>query len=383
MSPRWQAFFLAGFILLADAAGQPQTSGDALPELADKVVGLLGPVREAEVSLRNLTSAPAAGIRPARAAFERELKRAGLILTGSAATRVLVTISESLDSRIWTAEILRSDRRDVVMVSRKRPPAADQAGSSLPAEIRRRLVLEQSDPILDVAMAGDDLLVLSPTSLSVSRRSSQGWETKQEVPLPESYAQSRDLRGRLVPRQGGFTAYLPGLTCDAGMDPTLHASCGAGEPDWPLGLGNVKLAPGRNFFTRGTLPPFFSLAAVQAEDARWICAGVDGRVRVLDGDLQQIGSLDGFGSDVAALSNPCGPGAALIASLPPSAPGRCALRAFEVSSGQAVPLSPALELPGTLTALWPSESSAAVVAVTRNTRNGNHAAYQLFLSCGR
>jgi hypothetical protein len=59
------------------------------------------------------------------------------------------------------------------------------------------------------------------------------------------------------------------------------------------------------------------------------------------------------------------------------------LQAFEVSTGTDSPASEPLLLPGSVTALWPSESPDQVTLVVHNSQTGMYEASRISLACAQ
>jgi hypothetical protein len=133
----------------------------------------------------------------------------------------------------------------------------------------------------------------------------------------------RDPRGRLVIGDTGLQAFLPGATCRGPAQP-LQLSCDASAGEFLHEGVPVHFNPGRN-----TLSP-----AVR-DDAVTMCPG---KMLVADGD------------DSVVLVN-----------------------------GEAH-LSEPVDLGGPITALWPSAGGA--LAVARNSKTKQYAAYSLSVDCG-
>jgi hypothetical protein len=70
----------------------------------------------------------------------------------------------------------------------------------------------------------------------------------------------------------------------------------------------------------------------------------------------------------------------VLATLP-GAGERDGIQAFTIVNRAPLPVTPILEFPGAITALW--VSGGATVAVTRNSVTGKYEAYLLTVACGR
>jgi hypothetical protein len=319
-----------------------------------------------------------------RRAFERELRNGGarLVEGSGAGAQVDVTLSENLESYVWVAEIHYGDKHDVLMVTAARQPEAVNRDNRELMAVEKKLLLEREEPILDIAHLEIDLLVLGRTELSLYRRQHQGWELHHSLSLTTSRIWPRDMRGRLELRNGFLQIYLPGAACTGTLQPEFRLECKEGEGQWPLEFGQAKFIAGRNFFVKKNLPPFFSVAGVEEQgNALWIFAGVDGRAHLHNAALDPVATFEGWGSDIASVATACGSGNQVLVTGPSDSSARNTVQVFEIMNRQAVAVSSPLELPGPVTALWPTSSGGEVVAVTRDLKTGRHAAFRLEISC--
>jgi len=329
------------------------------------------------LTVRNLSALSAADTAEIRRVFESELKTAP-----PPAAEVQLTISENLAQFLLVAEIHRQGDRQVLLESWPRTPAlsADAPKGQPPrVALEKKLVWEQDLPILDVAQAGDALLVLDATRVLMVR----GAE-RQSAPIPATRPWPRDLRGRLTVGDTALTAYLPGVICRGSTAPQLALVCRDSQDPWLLAPGAIALfAPDRNLFSghldvepggARDLPPFYS--AAPAGDA-WVFAAVDGRAHVYTRAWESAGVIDQWGSDIAAIQSPCG--ARVVATRPTGLTEPDAIQAYDFAVPP-TPAGPALEFSGPITALWSAGNSAT--AVSRDLQTGRYAAFILAPHCG-
>ena len=295
---------------------------------------------------------------------------------GGESVAVTVTLSENIQSYLWVAQI----QQDVVMVSVPRPPAP--AAPAPHVTIQKKLLWEQDQPILDAGMSGSILLVLDPAGVSLYSERQFLRSFPIARPLP------RDARGRLIIDRDSFRAFLPGVVCSGSI---TAMTCADSTAPWPLdGAGAADLAPGRNYFTEPRLPPFFSTATLAG---RRLVAGVDGRARIYDGTLREIGQVSGWGSDIAAVESGCSGERVALASRPADATDPDAIQAYDITPvGRTVlpsavqpaeAISDPVPFPGPVTALWPSTAPNQALAIARNLETGRYAAYSLAITCDR
>ncbi|MGC9948943.1 MAG: hypothetical protein ABSF64_21455 [Bryobacteraceae bacterium] len=333
------------------------------------------------LTVKNLSALDSAEIRRV---LESELKAAA-----QPTAEVQLTISENLTEFLLVAEIRRNGERQVLLESWPRLPAAPAAApedSRTRVTLEKKLLWEQDLPILDVAQTpaaqtAAALLVLDATRVLLVRGAD-----RQSVPIPSTHPWPRDPRGRLLVSDTAFTAYLPGTICRGSTQPQLSLACQDSPEPWLLAPGALALfAPDRNLFLGHIdiapggprdLPPFYS--AAPAGDA-WIFAATDGRAHVYTAAaLEAAGTIDHWGSDIAAIQTACG---ARILATRPAAPGDPdAIQPYELVNNAPNPAGPALEFPGPVTALWSAGNTAT--AVSRDLQTGRYAAFSLAPTCG-
>jgi hypothetical protein len=189
------------------------------------------------------------------------------------------------------------------------------------------------------------------------------------------------LRGRLKIEDDSFQAFLPGTICSGKTSP-LTMSCEQAQIPWPTEIGNVSLVPGRNYFVKPDLPPFYSVAGADEQGSQyWIFAGVDGQARLYDPAFLEVGLIGAWGSDIASIGSDCGDKKQVLATLPAGSDGAGVVQAFEMASRQPVALSPPVSFPGPVTVLWLAGEKNRVLAVTHNLKLERYEAYHLSVAC--
>jgi hypothetical protein len=290
------------------------------------------------------------------------------------------------------AEVQRGADRQVLL-SDWTPPPMTVTAASTSVSLTRRLLWQQARPILAVA------LLLNPRGLLILDSGGVTFisgNTPQTVPVQPPRAWPRDLRGRLSVGGSAFQASLPGMLCRGCVQPALGMECHSSDEPWPIDsagtlAGLATYASERNYFTgrlvtsggaaRG-LPPFFSAGRLErSAETLWLLAGLDGRTRLYDSGFQVAGAVENWGSDLAVVSSTCGAGRQVLATRPTQSGSPDAVQAFEISGHDAVPVSPAIEFPGPVTALWSAASGGATV-VSLDPATGLYAAFSLAIACG-
>ena len=345
---------------------------DSVSELARRIAAALGPREAVALTVRNASSLAAAEVAAVRRELESQLRARGFTLASDAPAMVAVTLAENWQGGVWIAEIRHGDKREVAMVSLTRPR---ERTAATPMGIDKQLILEQPDPILDAVALENLLIVLEPAEVVFYARKDARWERRQAIALPQR-VWPRDLRGRLAVEGDTLQAFLPGLACKGKTQPEPALQCEESDAPWPAG---APLAKGRNYFEPEKLPPFYSAARVGDYS---LAAGTDNRTQWFDNATAASGSFGGWGSDIAAVETGCGRGRQVLATRPGDANETDAVQAFELAGRQPVAVSPALEFSGPVTAMWAS-GPASAVAIARDLKTGQYAAFRISLTCSR
>ena len=375
--------FLLGLVVYPSSFPQ-NAAGAPLRELARKILAAAGPLEEFSLSFRDLSSATTSEVTESKRALEEELRASGVRITEKpdGAAKLVVTLSENLTDRLWVAEIQRGSARGVVMVTRQRAPSVSRQEADSQLTIQKKLIIEQERPILDVLLLDKEMVVLDPEQVSLYRRKEESWELRQAFSIPGQ--RLLDSRGRLYAESGSAVAYLPEVRCTLGLGPGAVLDCGDSPLSLPLEIGPVEFAKGRNYFAHRALPPFYTMASSgEGGGVLWVLAGIDGRTHLFDKSLSPIGSFTGWGSDVAGIETGCGSGRQVLVTTRSDTAEQDAVQAFEIRGRHAVAVSPALDFPGPITALWTGDQKNLALAVCRNLRTGLYAALHLSVVCGR
>uniref|UniRef100_Q01NK0 Uncharacterized protein n=1 Tax=Solibacter usitatus (strain Ellin6076) TaxID=234267 RepID=Q01NK0_SOLUE len=386
----WLAVLSALLVLLPRDARAADDLGGAVRELARKTVSLVGRGEPVSLTWRNVSSLGAAEFNQARAAFDSALREAGGRGSDIAAVaEAHFTISENQTQILIVEEIRKGEDRQVWIAGWKRSAAATAPAGGI--SLDKKLVWEQEEQILDAVAVPDGVLVLSPSKITLRVRGAT-----QTQPITMSRPWPRDLRGHIRASGGGFKAALPGASCSGSIEPVLTVECHPNDEPWTLDAGarGVMLAnftAGRNYFDgrivppsggRKTLPAFFSAAPIDEGGKQyWLFALAGGKTQITDGVFEPAGSVAGWGSDLAGTEARCGGGSQVLATRAGDAREPDTLRAFTFSSRTPQALTPPLDLPGPVTALWSAGGNAAI-AVVRDLSSGRYAAYAITVNCG-
>jgi hypothetical protein len=356
---------------------------NAARELADKIMSTMEPSEEIGFSFQSFAPLGPKEIAAARQAIENELRARGLKFSkdSQTAAKIKVTLSESIQQFIWVAEIRRGQSNSLVMTTRAR---TTEKGNALQITIQTKPIYEQNDPILDIKLVGDDLLVLDSQRLALFRRQNDRWELARSAPLKNPHPFPRDIRGRLFDAGDAIQVRLPGFSCSGSIKPAFDLNCSQDESPWTFGFGGISPTLSKNYFVQENMPAFYSAAPVDDDGAELLAiAGIDGRTYLLDKASAKTGAINGWGSDIAAIASGCGTRRQILAALSTDPMERGVVQAFEIAHRKAVATSSAVEFPGPITALWPEPSQKAVMVVSRDIKTGRYAASYLSISCNR
>jgi hypothetical protein len=318
-----------------------------------------------------------------------------------AAASVEISLSQNLESYVWVAEV-RQNASDstVVMVSAPRTDSPNFAREAAPLMIRKVPLWSQALRILDVAVLEQGaslshIAVLDPEKIAIYRLADGRWHQEQALAVTHDHPWPRDLRGRLVVQSDHLLdAYLPGVFCQSSGTAPLSLSCHGSDDPWPLSgqfaLGGFFTA-NRNFFT-GVLSPgigkqtstakFYSAAPIPRRNyTLWLFVSIDGLVHMLDG-LTDLPVRLAWGTDLASVKSACASGWQLLAT-GGGDNSTDSVQAYEFPDRDPVPVSPAVDFPGGITALWTESAGTTALAVAHNTETGNYEAYRLAVVCGQ
>jgi hypothetical protein len=414
---------LSIFILWLAIAGHAVDWSEPEQQLARKIVAVTGPGAVA-LMVENRSSFGRRDNEIIQNGLRSALEGLGLRFVNAeqAAATVTISLSESLTSYVWVAEIRQGSGAVAVMVSAPRPEGSIAAHDSVPLSLRKAPLWSQRDAILDVAVLEESdtpthIAVLDGERVTLYRL--QGGKTQQEQALEIVHARPwpRDLRGRLVAdRDHLLDVYLPGVICRSTAAVPLSLNCRESDDPWPLvptglrdgsspvfptaGVSSVSktippvgafFASTRNFFTGvltpvigkvTTVPKFYSAAWLPRERyTLWLFAATDGQVHEVDGVSDQTARL-GWGSDLTSVRTSCGAGWQVLATS--SGEGKeDAVRAYEFPDRDPIAVSNSIDFAGAVTALWTEAKGDTAIVVVRNSRTGNYEAYRLALACSQ
>jgi hypothetical protein len=236
-----RALLKALILLLIPAAASCDQLDDSVRLLAGKVSQHLTGNEAAHVTARNISSLPAGELSRAEAALARALQRRG---AATNTIEVALTLSENLKGYLLIAEVRRSDTPAVEMA----PFHSDPPPAPVLLPISRRLLWTQSEPILDLAIAADTMLVLEPSSIASYERRENAWTKLESVSIEAPPL--RDPRARMEIAGPDLYLFFPGMTCRGTIRP-LTLNCEPVNSDFMLNGAPVRFTPGRNTIEGG------------------------------------------------------------------------------------------------------------------------------------
>lgn len=385
----------------AQAVQVPGPWSQPAAELATQIADILGP-GQAQVTIRNLSTIQASEIPSIRKLIEQDLKAHGVIASGAeSANAIRVTLSENERERLWVAEVVEGSDAHVAMVhvdASMVPVSMASARMVLRSERIAGLTsriggIVRNDPILAASEVNGHFLVMYPDRISIFSSTAGAWAEANTIAMDTKLA--RDPRGVLLANAdgGGFTAYTPGTQCigsyslplaGASADSGWSVRCHASDDPWPVyQSGDASSATplkafynsARDYFTGVVtpgigvdLPPFYAAGMIPraAGGAALLISGIDGNVQLIEnGAMRSVAGTRDWGSDFAVMRSGCGAGTQVIASSSGEAVTD-SLRAFEIPTLEALPVSSPLTLGGTVTALWTAQDGKSAFAVVRS-----------------
>jgi hypothetical protein len=334
-----------------------ETLEDGARAMARSAAAHLAVSERPRVTIHNLTPLDNAEVARIQSAFERALHRNG---RSENIVEMTLTISDNIKGYLLVAEIFHGDERAVEMRSVPREPSVAPAPAGI--TIAKKLLWEQSTPVLDVALAADFMFVLDTAGVSRYERREGKWD---RVGVLQAASTVRDPRGKLDLEGDALTVQLPGTTCRGAWTPSVSLHCDSGS----------LLTVARNTLEEADVPAHFSEA--RTKDFQ-LLAETDGRTHVYDASGKPAGVFDAWGADFVALQGGCA--ANRIAATSSSDSGD-SIALYDVVNNAPVRLSDPVELAGPVTALWATRDGA--LAVVRNISTGRYEAYSIAVDCGR
>jgi len=356
---------LLPFLLIAATLSlHAATLEDAARDLTRRMAPSLSPREPLTLSVQTLVGHSIADIQIVRRVFTQALGNR-LRLPADQRSSISVTLSQNPQSHLLIVELRGTDDSSSVWMATFE--TASNEGTANPAvQLERRLLRQQDARLLDLVQTPKGLLTLDGREIAL--HSQNPVRRLETFALPENTPQSRDLRGRLVVENSTFTAFLPGLTCRGMLDPQWRVSCDTVSTPFliaPEVMAGFVLQ--RNFFQHDRFGYVFSVAVI---DGQYVIAPAAAKPKLLDSDFQPLAILPTLGSDFAAA---CGNALLTVTN-------STTLQVLQLHERQLRPASDPIDLPGVITALWPSTEPDTFLAITKDT---TYAAHLVTARCSR
>jgi hypothetical protein len=375
----WWTRFAASAFALAMLAPPVRAQSSPFVDLAPDLVSKIAPEIAAGASIR----LSCANQERVRAEAARLLAARGFrIADGGDATVVTCSCDANLRERVCAASIVRGDVRRVVMATRALTGTTEAARDPVVA-IELQPIYTQQRPMLDVAVVNNQLLVLSPDSVSLVADMGGGSVTGRTIasrPIATSRVWPRDLRGMLRARGSAFEAYLPGVICRGTVSPFTLSCADESEP-WPIGLDNSGLTPSRNTFATPEGVTFYE--AARLVDGRWVVVGDESTLTLLD-ERRRATTRTEHADHVAAFPDGCGGQGSYVVWAPggPQAGGDT-FWLSRVEDERLIQTPTSVAVPGVLLSLWQIPGERSATAIVHDVTAGRYEAFHLTLSCAR
>ena len=361
------------FYLLFASLSRGETLDEAARELARRVNARLAPAEAPRVTARNLSPLGTSEVAKARATLERAIRRP--VARPAQPVDLIFTVSQNLHGFLLIAELQRNNERMADMVEYRPAPVA----RSTRAALEKRLLWEQDAPMLDLAIAGDKMIVLEPDAIAIYARHSPGWEFVESKALQQAAA-VRDPRGRLVFAESSVSIFLEGTVCRGSWTPALDLNCESGDVGFAQAGEQLRFTTARNTLEAAGWPPFFSYARLDEQSRPlYLVAELDGRTHVYDADKHLAWSFAAWGSDFVTPDSGCASGRQVLATGATDRDSGDSLTAFEFVDRKPAQVSDPAEFPGPIVALWPTANGA--LAIAHNLATGRYAAYSITIDC--
>ena len=389
------AILIALWLLVVPSFAQQEARSPWQPSADDfvqQVLSRAGSPSAVSVNFANLSSLSAADQSSIRQIMMTDFRNAGvrLVKADFAQVDIDITFSEDWQNYIWLAEIKQGPSSQVLIRSVPRPQKApSQRGPMI--SIKKTLLWQQDTPMLDFHVDGDNLLVLEPAQIAMYGKDGEKWHPKQTLAISHDHPWPRDLRGRLDVNGFQVSAFLPGSLCTGTTTPPA-IQCRNSDDPWQIDQESFAafFSPARNFFTGvlagksagESVPPFFSAAVMQNSPHLAVFAGTDGRTRVFQNNFSAAAMVvNDWGSNLTGVKTGCGNGWQVLATTPGDLNRADSVQAFEIEGHQQAPVSPAVDLDGTVLALWPGENSHTANAIVESLTSGKYEAWTVAVSC--
>lgn len=363
---------LAAAGLAAQSPVVPAPVENLLSELALRIAASIAPetfvsldVSTDEQMKRDITDRLAArGIRVVDAVPGRPVLR--------------VRCDDNLREHACSAAIAGTSRAVMVVTQPRRMAATP---TEPPAVIELRPLVSLREPILDVAVERDRMLVLTPAAVIRFEDDDGTWRRDNAGAIPAVRVWPRDVRGRFRVSGDRLEAFLPGVKCGGDAD-RLALTCADSTEPWPVPIDGARLQPARNDFVTPDGRSFYAMAPLGPEaGGRWLMVASDRLLTFVDDAGARL-PTSSTGDDVVAVRASCAASHVAVSSPSPDR-GADLLTLFQVVRRRLLPAGSPVRLPGRMTALWPAAVGDGAIVVTYDQDAARYAAHHLSVACPR
>ena len=407
-------FVCAAGLSRAQSLSLPFEWNEAVHALAEKIAPTLGTSHTFAIGVKDVSgsypNAPTPGAPGPEPVDLKEIARALAEQLSSMGARqthgapadspVQVTISRGVDGYALVAELPGANNQQTIVVAVANPEKL--AGPPVAApKIERKVVWQQSRPILDFAEADADAThgiwyLLEPERIEIYEFSNGAQILHESKTLGRAFA-SRDPRGRMVLTDATHvTTYLAGMQCEGAFNPVFNVQCAPipGQ-QWPMGRLNWSFESPRNYFSGSMtfpnslerkFPAFYSAASPSPATGGqnrtlWVVAGLDGQAQLFSGTPDPASTFSGWGSDIATLAPACGLQWTVLVTGAGDWTQPDRLQLYEIRGERALALGEPLQVPGPVLALWPADDGKSARVVVRNLETGDYEGSIVSVAC--
>jgi hypothetical protein len=313
--------------------------------------------------------------------------------------QVAIAVSHNVEGYLLVAEIDLDGNKQIVVAPVAATPILPGPPGAQPV-LQRKIVWQQSDPILDFAEAAPDpghtlWYILEPNRLSAYEFEGASQILHTDETFSRLYT-SRDSRGRLAlidPTH--VTAWVAAVQCQGTWNPGFSLNCAPNVgQQWPMGTVNWTYDPSHNYFNGAVTlsagvvtkyPPYYSAAfppgASGGSTSRWIVAGLNGQALLFTGSAEASAAFFGWGSDILSLNSACGPAWQVLVTGSGDWTDPDRIQLYQIADRQATAVGEPLQFPGPIVSLWPSPDNQSARVVFRNLQTGMYEASLVSVSC--
>jgi hypothetical protein len=329
--------FLFALIMGIPGVVRSATLDDSAREFARKIAAALPSRENVAWEIHNLSSLPADEAARVEQTLKAELQNQNVSAPdGGAPIAVVVTLSENVNSYVWTAEIHRAENLQIAVMSFPRPLENRIVSNAVLTTLHGEKIWEWPERIVDVTFAllpnhEQRMIVLLPDGLLITKAEPGATFKKVEFP-PAAANVDREPAGNLRQVGNRVESVLNGQECDVDFDAGTLVRCYT--PPAPENVPPVEAAVSEK-------PPY--------GDQAWKLPGI------------------------------CGIGDAVLASGRGDYTQPDSARVFENKTA----ISNELNLPGPVLKFSEGADTQFVTAIVRNLKDGDYEVYRLFTSCGQ